>query len=197
MYGRLATDLLIAGRRVDLVQHAGSVSLQRQLERRMSVSLSGSVVAGGELRVAGRTHELRPGGSFSLGLGREWLGDTAGHGFLTTSLALSGTFATTSATTFATTGGLAGRDLYIATDFSFAMAVGKTFWNVWSPYLGARVFGGPIWWTAMSKTIPGQDPDHHAISVGSVLTLPGNFELAVDWAPVGARTVTAQVAVSF
>jgi hypothetical protein len=155
----------------------------------MSLSLTGSVVAGGELTVAGRAHELRPGGSFSLGLGREWLGDTTGHGFLTTSLAFSATVTTTR--------GLSGPGIYVATDFSFSMAVGKTFWNVWSPYLGARVFGGPIWWSPMSSTTPGQDPDHHALSVGSVLTLPRNVEFALDWAPVGARTVTAQLAINF
>ena len=66
------------------------------------------------------------------------------------------------------------RGLYAAVDFSFGLALGRTIGDVWSPYFGARFFGGPVWFTAVDRGVPGQDPDHHSMGFGSVFTFPAD-----------------------
>jgi hypothetical protein len=176
--------------RADLRSHAASFTVQRALENRSTANFAASVIGGGHLKAGGRNYELGPGGSLSVSFGREWLDDWRYHTFLSTSFGFSGTIAPTADR-------FGQKSIYAAGDVSFSLAVGKTLWNRLSPYLGARVFGGPIWFPAFAGALPGHDPDHHAVSVGAVLTLPQNFEVGVDWALTGARGVTAQTAWSF
>jgi hypothetical protein len=189
-YGLTATDLRIDRRRVDIVQHAVSASLRRTLKSGWNLGGGVGVLAAGELVFEGRRHTYRPGGTASFSASRELLGDTVGHMFLTTSWAAAVTLVPTRSP-FGDPG------FYAAIDFSFGTAVGMTIGNVWSPYFAARVFGGPVWFTAVDRTAPGHDPDHHSMRLGSVFTLPRNFELGIDVAVVGARGVTAQGGVNF
>lgn len=148
------------------------------------------VLVAGELVIEGRRHTYRPGGTASFFASRELLGDAAGRMFLTTSWAAAVTFVPTRSS-------FGDRGFYGAVDFSFGAAVGRTIGNVWSPYFSARVFGGPVWFTAVDRVAPGHDPDHHSMGLGSVFTFPRNLEIGIDVAIVGARGVTAQGGFSF
>lgn len=173
-----------------MVQHSASVGLRRTLDRGWSLGATAGVLAGGSLLVEGRRHVYRPGGALSVSASRELLGDLARPMFLTTAWAAAITVAPT-----VTDQG--SRGLYGAVDLSFALAVGGTIGNVWSPYLSARVFGGPVWWTPVGGLVPGHDPDHHSLGGGWVLSLPGNFELGIDAALLGAKGLTASAGLNF
>ena len=189
-YGLTATDLRIDRRRVDVVQHAVSVSLRRTLRSGWNVGGGAGVLAGGDLLFEGRRHTIEPGGTAAFSASRELLGDTRGHMFLTTGWSAAFTLAPTRSP-------FGDRGLYAALDFSFSGALGITIGNVWSPYLAARVFGGPVWFTAVDRAAPGHDPDHHSMGFGSVFTFPRNLELGIDLAVVGARGLTVQGGFNF
>ncbi len=188
-YGWTQTDLRIGGDRVDVTQHTASLSLTRALKNRWRIGGSLGVLVGGRLRWRGRRDVISPGGAASLSASREWLDDWRHQTFLTTSAAFAFTAAPTRSE-FDEPG------TYTAVDFSVAVAVGKTLWNVWSPYLSARAFGGPVWWDATGPA-PGQDPDHYSLGVGSVFSIHRNLELGIDWAAAGARGLTAQLGINF
>lgn len=189
-YGGTATDLLIAGKRVDVVQHSATVGLRKTLDSRWSLGGSLGVLAAGELLVEGRRHTYRPGGAASFSAGRPIAPDLLGKMFVATNYSFAATYARTRSP-FGRTGS------YLAIDISAGIALGRTVWNVWSPYMSARVFGGPVWFTGADGAVPGQDPDHHSMGLGSVFTLPKNFEVGIDAALVGARGLTAQAGVNF
>lgn len=173
-----------------MVLHSAAVALRRTLDSGWSVGGTVGALAGGSLVVSGRPHRVRPGAAVSVSAGREWLGDDVRHLFLTTGWAAALTLAPT-VTPFDR------RGLYGAVDFSFALAAGGTIANVWSPYLSARAFGGPVWFTPTGGLVPGHDPDHHSLGVGSVLTLPRNLEVGLDAALLGAKGLTASAGLSF
>ncbi|MCA9710155.1 MAG: hypothetical protein KDK70_30225 [Myxococcales bacterium] len=189
-YGLTATDLRIDRTRVDVRQHAAALSLRRTMDGGWSLGGTVGVLAGGSLLVAGRLHALGPGGAVSVSGSREWLHDERRHLFLATTWAAAITLAPTVTRQHQ-------RGLYGAVDVSLALAVGGTIANVWSPYLSARAFGGPVWMTEVGGPVPGHDPDHHSLGCGSVLTLPKHVELGLDAALLGAQGLTASVGASF
>ena len=166
------------------------MSLRRTLDSGWSVGGTVGVLAGGSLVVEGRHHAYRPGAALSVSASRELLGEARAPMFLTTTWAGAITVAPTVADQGA-------RGLYGAIDVSVAIAVGRTIANVWSPYLSARVFGGPVWWSPTGGLVPGHDPDHHSLGGGSVLSLPKNFEIGIDAALLGAQGLTASAGLSF
>jgi len=148
------------------------------------------VLAAGRLVLEGRAHAYRPGAVASASMSRELLGAAGRPLFLTTSWALAVSVAPTE-------GPLGERGLYGALDVSGGLGLGGTIANVWSPYLSARVFGGPVWFSAAGGWIPGHDPDHYSVGLGSVLTLPKNLEVGIDAALWGARGLTATAGIGF
>jgi len=173
-----------------VVQHAVSASLRHTTGRGWSLGGGVGVLAAGELVLEGRRHTYRPGGLVSVSASKELLDDPQGRMFLTTSWAAALTIAPTR-DAFGT------RGLYGAVDFSGALALGGTIANVWSPYLSARAFGGPAWFTPAGGLVPGHDPDHHSLGCGSVFSLPKNLEIGVDAALVGAKGLTASAGLNF
>lgn len=167
-----------------------SASLRRTTARGWSLGGGVGVLAAGDLIFEGRRHRYRPGVAANFSAGRELLGAQARPLFLTIGYAGAVTLAPTRSPT--------GKDeLYAAVDLSASIALGLTVGNVWSPYFSGRAFGGPVWFTAVDRLIPGHDPDHHSMGLGSVFTLPKNFEIGVDVSVVGARGATAQAGFGF
>lgn len=84
-----------------------------------------------------------------------------------------------------------------AFDIRLGLTVGKTFWNVLSPYAAVRAFGGPVIWNIDGQTRTGTDLRHFQIALGMVSSLPRGFDLFAEAAPGGERTVTIGGGVSF
>ena len=78
-----------------------------------------------------------------------------------------------------------------------AVVVGRTFLDVFSPYLAARVFGGPVFWTARGNGEVGTDWYHYQFALGFVVTLPAGLDVYAECAPLGERRCAGGAGVSF
>jgi len=76
-----------------------------------------------------------------------------------------------------------------AIDIRGAITAGKTFWNTLSPYLSARLFGGPVFWRYHDKVVVGGDTHHYQLALGMAASLPRGFDLFVDVSPLGERAI--------
>ena len=84
-----------------------------------------------------------------------------------------------------------------AFDIRVGLTVGKTFWNVLSPYAAVRAFGGPVIWKLAGETRTGTDLHHFQIAAGMVSSLPRGVDLFAEIAPLGERAVTLGGGVGF
>jgi hypothetical protein len=82
-------------------------------------------------------------------------------------------------------------------DIRAGLTVGKTFFRTISPYGSLRVFGGPIIWKYQGKSELGTDTRHVQIAAGMVTSLPKNFDLFAEVAPLFERGVTIGAGKSF
>lgn len=107
---------------------------------------------------------------------------------------LSGTFAATRTRTRAEpTSGVGSRGSYLGIDFRFGATLGETFWNVLSPYVAVRVFGGPVITTDADETLLGTDKYHVQPALGALVLLGHGVDFFAEGAPVLERGLTAGI----
>lgn len=82
------------------------------------------------------------------------------------------------------------RGAYTGVDLRFGVTVGKTFANTVSPYVAARVFGGPILWSDGEDTTLGSDLYHFQPALGLAVVLPQGVDLFAEWQPWFERGFT-------
>ena len=75
--------------------------------------------------------------------------------------------------------------------------VGKTFWKTLSPYVGARVFGGPVFWRFADEDVTGTDRYHYQLAAGLLASLPKGVDVYAELAPLGERSVAVGGGVAF
>jgi len=111
---------------------------------------------------------------------------------------LSGIFGATGTRTFADPPDVGAplRGSYVAFDARFGATVGKTFADVVSPYVAARVFGGPVLWTEDGETRTGSDRYHVQVAGGVALLLTP-IDLFIEGAPLGEVGVSGGVGARF
>ncbi len=85
---------------------------------------------------------------------------------------------------------------YLGIDARFGATVGKTFGDVFSPYLAARAFGGPVLWVEGDQDRLGTDRYHVQIAAGAALLL-GPVDVFVEGAPLGERGLSAGLGLSY
>lgn len=77
-------------------------------------------------------------------------------------------------------------------DFRVGAVAGYTFWEVWSPYLALRAFGGPILWEHDGENVRGSDRYHTQVAIGSsIFAGDSGLVLHVDWSPFLERSFSA------
>ncbi len=86
---------------------------------------------------------------------------------------------------------------FFAADARLGLIVGKTFWNVLTPYAGVRVFGGPIFWRFQGKDIQGTDQYHYQLALGFSSSLPVGIDLFAEAVPLGERAVSVGGGLAF
>lgn len=87
------------------------------------------------------------------------------------------------------------RGSYTGIDLRFGVTVGKTFADVVSPYVAARVFGGPVIWTEQDDEL-GSDLYHFQPALGLSLVLPAHLDLFAECQPWFERGFTVGVGLS-
>ena len=88
-------------------------------------------------------------------------------------------------------------ELYTAIDVRAGAVVGKTLFDALTPYLGARVFGGPIFWTFRGEDVLGTDQYHFQVAFGLAAALPGGIDVFAEGAPLGERAASLGAGATF
>ena len=84
---------------------------------------------------------------------------------------------------------------FTAYDLRAGLSAGKTFGPA-TPYVAARVFGGPVLWTQHGQSLTGTDKYHYQTAVGLVLSKKP-IDFFGEWAFLGERGVVAGMGLSF
>lgn len=148
------------------------------------------------MTLAKERHDIQPGWLFTVAYSRRLLAGQGSLPFLLLGVSGGGSGASTREAVYGARAATSSVPLY-AFDIGLNLTVGKTFWNVLSPYASARVFGGPVIWKLAGKTQTGTDLHHYKIAAGMVCALPRNVDLFAEVAPLGERSVTIGGGIGF
>jgi hypothetical protein len=175
---------------LDLRQSAATVIGGYAWPSRISVRAALGVLAGGSLEGEGRTFDLGVGLIASIGVARQW---SRAPWFLTGSAGLGVSHASTREMLG---GGMEGpRVSLTAIDARGGLTAGRTF-GPFSPYLLARVFGGPLFWRWDGDATTGTDTRHFQLGAGASLAIGARAMILVDIAALGERAASLGVAVN-
>ena len=172
-------------------RHAIVVTGELRLTPRLSVQLGSGAAPGGTLAEDGSAHSIGPGWLLFTALSYRLLDGRGSLPFVLASVSL----ATSSARTVDDRDPTQATHLY-AFDARAGITVGKTLFDVVSPYVAGRVFGGPVLWKFRGQDQTGSDRYHYQPAVGAVLAL-GRADLYAEWAFAGERSLGAGMGVSF
>ena len=150
-----------------------------------SVRATVGALLGGGLEREGTpgSHDLRPGLVGGFGVSRQWtLGD--GRWFVTGTAAISVAAASTHEQ------GASGDHRFIAGDVRAGAIAGRTLATIWNPYVLARAFGGPVWWTVDDMATTGTDTRHFQLGAGLSVATPVGLTVTADVAALGEQAVS-------
>ena len=142
-------------------------------------------LAGGSLERDGMpgTHDIGAGVVGGVGVARQWtLGD--GRWFVTGSAGLGVAAASTHEA------GAADDPRFTAADARVGAIAGRTFATIWSPYLLARAFGGPVWWTVDGSDATGSDTRHFQLGAGVSVATTFGLTIVVDVSALGEQAAS-------
>lgn len=195
-YGVFGSRLsFIDGPSVDVERRAVTASFEYRISPDMSVGGGAGAGLGGLFTIGETRHKVLPGWLVTASWSRRLLDGVGRNPFLLVGLSLGASGASTRRETTGTT--VAPTESLYALDLRVALTVGKTFWNVLTPYVSARAFGGPVFWSHQNKNLIGGDQYHFQLAAGVVSALPRGFDLFVDGSPVGERAITIGAGKSF
>lgn len=206
-YAYTSTTILFGdGRRAALTRHAVFGQLQFPLTRSGAVTglVGAGGIAGGELIHGAARDTVGPGFAGAIGVaGRVY----DGKGFipflqLTATLSVShmGTrtddLGTRTDGTRSATGPSSPK--FTAGDLRVGFIAGKTFGDVFTPYVTGRVFGGPIAWRFDGDAVTGTDLYKYQAGGGlSLALLQRRLDVFVEGIAFGERGVAAGVGTTF
>ncbi len=143
----------------------------------------------GALEADGRTHEIAPGLLAGVGLARQW---QRGNWFATGTLGFSASRVTTGESGSRDPQLRPQRTGLVATDLRAGAMAGRTFGPI-SPYVLARVFGGPVLWTLDDEDVTGTDIYKFQLGAGLSLATRVGIAVTLDLSLVGERAASLGV----
>ncbi|MBW2276927.1 MAG: hypothetical protein JRF63_05505 [Deltaproteobacteria bacterium] len=189
-----------------LHQQAASISLARFLERGFTLRLTVGAIVDGEMHGEGERYEyVIPGAFAGIQVNKRFIDEDGAIPFLLGTFSFSfswGRNRQTEPPRLMDSSGLgldpqlAGNDApltdIVSLDFRVGAVVGYTFWEVWSPYLAVRAFGGPIFWEHDGEQVRGTDRYHAQAAIGSSIFFgDSGLALFVDWSPFLEKSFSA------
>jgi hypothetical protein len=189
-YGWLSSQLRFGDVGAPFYQRSVAASATWRLDDRWTLQAGAGAVIGGGLDAGGVSYSMDPG--WLARVGASWLA-VEGRGWWPF-VALSASFA---ASGVQTTGPGGVKAPLTSIDAGLSVSVGKAFFGAVAPYVGAKVFGGPVFWTLDGASTTGTDVDHWQVAFGVLASLPLGIDLTAEWAPFGARSALAQVGWAF
>jgi hypothetical protein len=193
-YGAAGADLLFNGTiHAAMVRTALSASFDYQLNPTTTLSFGAGAGTGGSLSTRAIHYSINPGWLATVSYARRLVDGAGSLPFVILGLSFGASGASTRLS-----GVLEGESapLY-AFDFRAGLTVGKTFLDVLSPYAAARLFGGPVLWKLDGAAAGGTDVNHYQLAAGLVTSLPRGFDVFVEGAPLGERSVSLGCGFSF
>ena len=189
--GAMRTDLTFDGTHQHLEEASTAVAFSYRPSA-LSFQLSvGAIVAGSFTGPLG-DYDLKPGLVASASVGYTVLDGEGPRPYL----ALGGTLGASIVPTRSRTSATDRPDL-TATDLRASVVFGKRFFDFWLPYVGASVFGGPVWFAPGGISRTGSDIHHYRLSAGSSFTLPAHLEAFVELGFLGEQAVVGGLGVAF
>jgi hypothetical protein len=167
-----------------------AATYERRLSSRWTLSGSIGAAAFGSLRVGSVAYDLEAGPLAAASISYRAVDDAKARPFVLFSLSLAASSAST------TLRGTESGDSIVSTDARLGVTAGKTIARTVTPYLSARVFGGPIFWTFAGQDASGTDVYHYQLAAGFSLAL-GRVDLHVEMAPLGERDLAAGAGYAF
>ncbi|APR82201.1 Hypothetical protein A7982_07550 [Minicystis rosea] len=190
-YGTFGSRLVFGdGPTVDIQRRALSASFEYRLSGASTIGAGLGAGLGGLFTIGDTRFDVSPGWLVTATWSRRLVDPVGRKPFLLVGVSGGVSGATTRQALTRTEAPSAS--LY-AVDVRVAMTVGKTFFDVLTPYASARAFGGPVFWKYRDKTLLGSDVYHFQIAVGLVTALPRGFDVFVDGSPGGERALTLGV----
>jgi hypothetical protein len=172
-----STQIEFDGARVDVEQAAATASLGSFASPRLGWSASvGGILAG---RIDGRDVQ----GGATAGGSLSWLPifESARRPFVALTASASAAFASA-------TGDDEERHSWWALDLRGSVTVGKTVAGRWVPYVSARTFAGPVFWTRAGERVTGSDRYHVTLGAGLIVRLPSGVDVTAEAMPLGEQS---------
>jgi hypothetical protein len=206
-YGVFGADLsFLSSEEATIERRAASASFERRMSDTWTLSFAaGAGLPGGYIEMGGERHTI--GAGWLVAVSSSWrLLDGRGRFplFALLSLTLAGSgvgteraAAASSLTQSVPPSALDSSASMYAVDARLGLIFGKTFWDVFTPYAGARLFGGPVFWRFRGEDVIGGDTRHIQLALGASSSLPGGVDLFAEVAPFGERAATVGGGVAF
>jgi hypothetical protein len=83
-----------------------------------------------------------------------------------------------------------------AFDLRLGVVAGKTIAHAVTPYLLARAFGGPVFWSGGGRSVTGTDANHYQLGAGLSVRV-GRVDLVFEGVPLGELGLVAGVGFAF
>lgn len=148
-----------------------------------SARLAAGAVLGGSLELGGTTYEVQPGWLVAAAVSRSFT--FAERWFVAGSITAGVSSASTRVDGMDETASLT------ASDVRLGVMAGVTLWERVSPYVLARAFGGPVFWSRGGEDVTGSDQYHYQLGAGASAMLPWwNLSVLVDGSALGERALS-------
>jgi hypothetical protein len=192
-YGAFSSTLKLGGRDVDISQRAVTTTLDVRTTDRLTLQAGLGAVLSGSLGVEGRSFDVKPGWLFSVGAGYRFVDGEGAAPFVLGSVSYAMSFSHTQESAIAN----APRPSLTTADVRLGLAVGKTFFEVLSPYVVARVFGGPVVWSLGDEKLTGGDKYHYQVGAGLSVVIARRIDAFVEGVPLGEKRFSFGAGFSF
>ena len=207
-YAFASTTLLFGqGRRAELTRHAVFGAVQIPLTRSGAVSgqLGAGGIGGGALVHGAARDTMGPGFAGFVGVAARVVDGRRALPFVQLTATLSGTHALTHTGERGSgrggsvaTGARPEAPRYTAFDLRLGATAGKTFGDVLTPYVTARVFGGPVFWRFDGSDVTGTDLYKYQLGGGlSLALLDRRLDVFAEGIGLGERGVAAGIGTTF
>jgi hypothetical protein len=183
-------------------RRAVSASIDRRMSDRWTLSFAAGAGLPGLLVMGGERHQIQTG--WLVAASSSWrLADGRGTlpFFALLSLTLAASGASTKLESSPPQAARSSADAdpvgLFSVDARLGLIVGKTFFDVLTPYAGVRLFGGPVMWRFRGEDVVGSDVRHVQLALGLSSALPSGLDLFAEVAPFGERAATVGGGLSF
>ena len=207
-YAFTSTTILFGdGRRAELTRHAvlGSVQIPLTSSGSLSALIGAGGIAGGTLEHGAARDTIGPGFAGFSGIAWRAVDGRNALPFvqLTATLSVSHALTRTDDLGTRTDGTISPRaqpdsPKFTALDLRIGAVAGKTIADVFTPYVTARAFGGPISWRFDGAEVTGTDLYKYQLGGGlSLAVFDRRFDVFVEGIALGERGVSAGIGTTF